>query len=145
MRSIISIPGSLSFTKLVMMSSVPAKSTGDDRYASQDPFIQSTLSHTISTPICIRTAFFLRPVCNLVPVQLKRYENGLFRAIIFSTKATVTSEALTFKRNVKYKTRDYYHFCGDGVERDSLFPDNEMFFHNPVLLFLVVQLKLDVM
>ena len=32
----------------------------DTRYASQDPFIQSTLSHTISTPICTRSAFFLR-------------------------------------------------------------------------------------
>ena len=52
------IPGSLSFAKLVMMSSAPAKSAGDARYMSQDPFIQST-SHTISTPICIRSAFFL--------------------------------------------------------------------------------------
>ena len=33
------IPGSLSFAKLVMMSSAPAKSAGDARYASQDPFI----------------------------------------------------------------------------------------------------------
>ena len=34
-RSMISIPGSLSFAKLVVMSSVPAKSaTGDARYAS---------------------------------------------------------------------------------------------------------------
>ena len=32
--------GSLSFAKLVMMSSTPAKSAGDARYASQDPFIQ---------------------------------------------------------------------------------------------------------
>ena len=44
-RSMISIPGSLSFAKLVMMSSAPTKSAGDARYASQDPFIQSTLSH----------------------------------------------------------------------------------------------------
>ena len=35
----ISIPGSLSFAKLVMMSSTPAKSAGDARHASQDPFI----------------------------------------------------------------------------------------------------------
>ena len=36
----ISIPGSLPFTKLVMMSSTPAKkSSGDTRYASQDPSI----------------------------------------------------------------------------------------------------------
>ena len=37
----ISIPGSLSFAKLVMMSSAAAKSAGDARYASQDPFIHS--------------------------------------------------------------------------------------------------------
>ena len=34
---------SLSFAKLVMMSSAPAKSAGDARYVSKDPFIQSTL------------------------------------------------------------------------------------------------------
>ena len=33
------IPGSLSFAKLVMMSSALAKSAGDARYGSQDPFI----------------------------------------------------------------------------------------------------------
>ena len=38
-RSKISIPGSLSFAKLVMMSSAPAKSAGETRYVSQDPFI----------------------------------------------------------------------------------------------------------
>ena len=43
-------PGSLSFAKLVMMSSAPAKCAGDARYASHDAFIQSTLSDTISTP-----------------------------------------------------------------------------------------------
>ena len=31
-------PGSLSFVKLVMMSSAPAKSAGGARYASQDPY-----------------------------------------------------------------------------------------------------------
>ena len=31
--------GSLSFAKLVMMSSAPANSAGDARYAFQDPFI----------------------------------------------------------------------------------------------------------
>ena len=35
-------PGSLSFAKLVMMSSTSAKSLGEARYVSQDPFIQST-------------------------------------------------------------------------------------------------------
>ena len=33
-------PGSLSFAKLVMMSSAPAKPVGDARYASQEPIIQ---------------------------------------------------------------------------------------------------------
>ena len=39
-RLMISILGSLSFAKLVMMSSATAKSAGDARYASQDPFIR---------------------------------------------------------------------------------------------------------
>ena len=52
--------GSLPFVKLGTMSSAPAKSAGDPRYSSQDPFIQSTLSDIISTPICVRSAFFLR-------------------------------------------------------------------------------------
>ena len=34
------LTGSLSFTKLVIVSSAPAKSAGDATYASQDPFIQ---------------------------------------------------------------------------------------------------------
>ena len=42
-----------------MRSSAPAKSAGDARYASQDPFIR-WLSHTISTPNAISSAFFLR-------------------------------------------------------------------------------------
>ena len=41
------------------MSSTPAKSAGGARYASQATFIHSTLSHTISSPICTRSAFFL--------------------------------------------------------------------------------------
>ena len=36
----ISIPGSLSFAKLVMMSSAPVKSAGDARYAFHEPFIR---------------------------------------------------------------------------------------------------------
>ena len=36
----ISIPGFLFFAKLVMMSSAHARSAGDARYASQDPFIR---------------------------------------------------------------------------------------------------------
>ena len=41
----ISIPGSHSFAKLVMMSSAPAKSAGDARYAFQDPFIIPSFVH----------------------------------------------------------------------------------------------------
>ena len=63
----ISIPGSLSFAKLVMMSPAAAKSAGDARYASQYPFNQSTLSHSISTPICIRSAFFLCRIQKIKP------------------------------------------------------------------------------
>ena len=37
----IAIPGSLSFAKLLMMSSFPAKSAGDARYMSQDPIFRS--------------------------------------------------------------------------------------------------------
>ena len=37
----ISIPDSLSFAKVEMMSSASAKSAGDARYASQDTFIYS--------------------------------------------------------------------------------------------------------
>ena len=62
-RSMISIPGSLSFAKLAMVSSAPEKSAGDARYASQDPFTHSLidwLPHTISTPKAIRSALFLR-------------------------------------------------------------------------------------
>ena len=55
----ISIPGSLSFAKLVMMSFAPAKSAGmPDTGPKIRSFRQSTLSHTISTPIFIRSTFF---------------------------------------------------------------------------------------
>ena len=54
--------GSLLFAKLVMVSSAPAKSAEDARYTSQDPFIHlliDRLSHAISTPNTIKSAFFL--------------------------------------------------------------------------------------
>ena len=60
---------SLSFAKLVMMSSTPAKSAGDARYAFQDPFIQTTLSHTISTPICIGVRSFYVERNNVISPQ----------------------------------------------------------------------------
>ena len=57
----ISILGSLSFAKLVVMSSAPAKSAGmPDARPKIRLFNQRCRSHTILTPICIRSAFFLR-------------------------------------------------------------------------------------
>ena len=47
----ISIPGSLSFAKLVMMSSAPAKSAGDARYASQVPLIHGNLRCPIQSQL----------------------------------------------------------------------------------------------
>ena len=52
--------GSLSFAMLVM-SSAPAKSAGGARYASQDLFIQSTLSHAISTQTSFPGRLFFTP------------------------------------------------------------------------------------
>ena len=56
------IPGSLSFVKLVMMSSAaaPAESAGGmpDTRPKIHLFVDQ-LSHTISIPICITSAFFL--------------------------------------------------------------------------------------
>ena len=46
------------------MSSAPAKSSGGCQIRVPRPFIQSMLSHTILTPICIRSEFFLRRTQN---------------------------------------------------------------------------------
>ena len=56
------IPGSLSFAKLVMMSSSPEKFAGGGGGGMPDAYTKiHSLSHTILTPICIRStcAFFL--------------------------------------------------------------------------------------
>ena len=56
------IPGSFSFAKLVTMSFTPAKSAGDARYVSQDPFIcfpiQSRLQSVLGVP-----SFYLKRNC----------------------------------------------------------------------------------
>ena len=45
------IPDSLFFAKLLMMSSAPAKHTGDARYASQDPFFHLLIDRlTVNEP-----------------------------------------------------------------------------------------------
>ena len=56
----ISIPGSLSFAKLVMMSSAPVKSAGDARYASQDPFIRCAVQSRLQTQLGVRSFYVER-------------------------------------------------------------------------------------
>ena len=61
MRLMLSIPGSLFFAKMVMTSSAPAKSARE--LPNTHPKIHSfidRMSHTILTPFCIRSVFFLR-------------------------------------------------------------------------------------
>ena len=67
---IISIPGFLSFAKLVIMSSATAKSAGDARCTSQDPFIHSLIvPHNLdSKRKKIMSAFFLCQSQLLSPV-----------------------------------------------------------------------------
>ena len=65
----ISFPGSFSFANLVIMSFATAKSAGDTRYESQDPFIQSTL---------------------VVPCNL---DSNLSKECVFSTSNAIISEA----------------------------------------------------
>ena len=51
----ISIPGSLSFAKLLMMSSALAKSAGDARYASQDSFIDCPIQSRLQSVLGVRS------------------------------------------------------------------------------------------
>ena len=56
----ISIPGSLSFAKLVMMSSAPAKSAGDARDASQIPsFNQRCPIQSRLQPVLVVHSFYV--------------------------------------------------------------------------------------
>ena len=45
----------LSFAKLVMMSSAPAKSAEDARYASQDPFIRCPIKSRLQTQLRVHS------------------------------------------------------------------------------------------
>ena len=56
----ISIPGSLSFAKLVMMSSTPAKSAEYARYASQDPFIDCPIQSRLQTQLGVCSFYVKR-------------------------------------------------------------------------------------
>ena len=54
------IPGSLSFAKLVMMSSAPAKSAGETRYTSQDidiPFIDFPLQSRLQSALGVHSFY----------------------------------------------------------------------------------------
>ena len=54
----ISIPGFLSFAKLVMMSSAPAKSAGDARYASQGhSFGDCPIQSQLQTQLGVRSLY----------------------------------------------------------------------------------------
>ena len=84
MRSIISIPGSLSFAKLVMMSSVPTKSAGDARYASQDPLIESLnqrcfIQSRLQSVLGVRSFYVERTklIKRAVIVRPRRQKRGL--------------------------------------------------------------------
>ena len=71
----ISIPGSLSFVKLVIMSSAPAKYAGDARYASQDPFNQfCPMKSRLQSVLGVR--FFY--------VEHIKYHYPIYRPISFS-------------------------------------------------------------
>ena len=62
----ISIPGSLFLVKLVMMSSAPAKSAGDARYASKDPFIHCPTQSRLQTQLGVRSFWVKRNFKNIV-------------------------------------------------------------------------------
>ena len=70
----ISIPRSLSFAKLVMMSSAPAKSVGDATYASQDPFIHGNqycpIESLLQSALGVRS-FYVK--CNHLYIILFKY------------------------------------------------------------------------
>ena len=65
---------SLSFSKLVMMSSDPAKSAGDARYASQDPFIHFPIQSRLQSVLRVRPFYVERNLCN--PLVRKRVRGG---------------------------------------------------------------------
>ena len=72
---------SVSFAKLVMMSSAPAKSAGDSRYASQDPFIHGNQHYSIQSRlqsvIGVSSFYVERNKCNIIitKISLKPWLN----------------------------------------------------------------------
>ena len=81
MLSVISIPGSFSFAKLVMMPSAPAKSAGDARYVSQDPFIRCPIQSRLQSVLGVRSFYdehnkvksfsYFRPAVQVTPPAKK--------------------------------------------------------------------------
>ena len=88
-------PGSLPFAKLGMTPSTPAKYAGDARYASQDPFIQSTLSHTISSPLFLRQTQQLH-LCasNVMPFKIPIWFYTLFAMVSKSASMSMEDAVL---------------------------------------------------
>ena len=96
----ISIPGSPSFSKLVMMSSAPAKSAGDARYTSQDPFIVPY--NLDSKRFCHSTAMFsLRRIKALFLHGKPRPDANSVRGLPCKNKAFYSPETQHGRRVIK--------------------------------------------
>ena len=106
-------PQSLSFAKLLMMSSAPAKSEGDARYTQHDPFIQSTLTHTISTPICIRNTFLLRRtyIASAPPFLLKRSVECLIREREREQNRSMNEKGLAIVPGPQSSSSQFFDAC----------------------------------
>ena len=83
----ISMPGSLSFAKLVMMSSAPAKSAGDARYASQDPFIRWSIQSRLQSVLRVCSFYVERGEAPIFSWSFKPQE-GLINLFIFIIRNT---------------------------------------------------------
>ena len=130
----ISILRSLSLAKLVMMSSPPAKSAGDARYASQDPdsfMAINVVLNTISTATCINIvkadtwvcpfgvleprstlrifSLCLFPIINNINFSISRsaYPAGRVPAFILPTSVCIANKDIE-----KQKTKHYQNYTG---------------------------------
>ena len=81
------IQGSLSFAKLVIMSSAPAKSVGDARYTSQDPFIHYPIQSRLQSVLGVRS-FYIK--CNDIQSSHKRPPQELDKVAV--TRAGLLQE-----------------------------------------------------
>ena len=77
----------------------PAKSAGDASYKTQDPFIQSVLSHTISTPICILSTS--NAIIALFTKSTMTYTNDEKKNPLKTRKKTATKTNNTLRKTNK--------------------------------------------